>query len=295
MTLEIALSRRTLLTAAGLTAGAGLLGAGPAQAKAPAVTAYHGVSGASHQQRFDSLSQQGYRMISVSVYGDRSDPRYAAVWVQRGGPAWAALHGLNGAGYQARFNQLTASGYVPVQVSATGSRTDPVFAAVFEKRSVSKWSARHGLVDGPAGSTGTLANMMDWARNNGCIPTSLAIYGGAGDRTYAATWLPNPGQVKWQAHAMGSADGYQSWFNTYTQLGMRPAAVDASDALQYAAIFTDDSVGPWVARHNLTSAQYQAEFDAQTGQGRYPITVQGGGLGGNIRYAAVFAGQDQPS
>src|SRR4051794_17552974 len=106
MTLDFALSRRSLLTAAGLTAGAGvagtLLGAAPALAKAPAVTAYHGVSGATHQQRFDSLSQQGYRMISLSVYGDRFNPLYAAVWVQRGGPAWAALHGLDAAGYQAR-------------------------------------------------------------------------------------------------------------------------------------------------------------------------------------------------
>src|SRR3982751_3001352 len=132
MTLESVLSRRALLTAAGLTAG-GLLVSGPALAKAgTAVTAYHGVSGATHQQRFDSLSQQGYRMISLSVYGARSNPLYAAVWVQRGGPAWAAVHGLDAAGYQAKFDELTGAGYVAVRVSATGSRTDPVFAAVFE-------------------------------------------------------------------------------------------------------------------------------------------------------------------
>ncbi len=299
MTLDSALSRRTLLTAVGLTAGAGvaggLLGAAPALANGPSVTAYHGVSGATHQQRFDTLSQQGYRMISISVYGDRSNPLYAAVWVQRGGPAWSAVHGLNAAAYQAKFNELVAGGYVLTLVSATGSRADPVFAAVFEKRSTGTWQARHSLVDGAATTPGTLANVMDWARANNCMPASLAIYGGAGDRTYAATWLPNPGHVTWQAHAMGTADEYQSWFNTYTRSGLRPISVDASDALQYAAIFTGDSVGPWVARHNLTSAQYQAEFDTQSGLGRYPITVQGGGLGAGIRYAAVFAGQDQPT
>ncbi|MET0426641.1 MAG: hypothetical protein ABW046_22430, partial [Actinoplanes sp.] len=141
MTLDSVLSRRGLLTATGLTlgAGAGLLGSTPAVAKASAVTAYHGVSGALHQQRFDSLIQQGYRMISVSVYGDRYNPLYAAVWVQRGGPAWAAVHGLNAAGYQAKFDELAAAGYVAVRVSATGRRADPVFAAVFEKRPPGTW------------------------------------------------------------------------------------------------------------------------------------------------------------
>ena len=84
-----------------------------------AMTAYHGVNGATHQQKFNELSAAGYRMISLSVYGDRSDPRYAAVWIKRGGPAWAALHGLDAAGYQARFNQLTRDGFVPVLVSAS--------------------------------------------------------------------------------------------------------------------------------------------------------------------------------
>ncbi|GAA0573721.1 hypothetical protein GCM10010172_67930 [Paractinoplanes ferrugineus] len=296
MTLDSVLSRRALLTAAGLTAGAGvaggLLGSAPARAAAAAVNAYHGVSGATHQQRFDSLSQQGYRMVSVSVYGARSNPLYAAVWVQRGGPAWAAVHGLNSAGYQAKFNELSGAGYVALRVSATGSRTDPVFAAIFEKRPAGTWQARHGLVDGPSTSPGTLAGLMSWARTNNCIPTSLAIYGGATDRTYAATCVPNTANVQWRAHEMGDSAGYQSWFNTYTSQGMRPTAVDASDALQYAAIFTSGSVGPWVARHNQTSAQYQTEFDTQAAQGRFPISVQGGGPWSDIRYASVFAGVD---
>jgi hypothetical protein len=292
MTLDVVLSRRALLTAAGLTAGAGagLLSSAPAQAKADAVTAYHGVSGATHQQRFDSLSRQGYRMVSISVYGNRSDPLYAAVWVQRGGPAWAAVHGLSAAGYQARFDELAAAGYVAVRVSATGSRANPVFAAVFEKRPPGTYQARHGLVDGASTTPGTLANLMTWARRNRCIPSSLTIYGGPGDRAYAATCVPNPDRITWRAQAMGTSGEYQNWFDQYTKQGLRPTTVDASDDLQYAAIFANDQIGPWVARHNLTSAQYQAEFDAQAALGRYPISVQGGGLGAGIRYAAVFAG-----
>jgi Bacterial tandem repeat domain 1 len=45
--------------------------------------AYHGVKGDQHQANFDNLFAQGFRMISLSVYGDPGDARYAAVWVQR--------------------------------------------------------------------------------------------------------------------------------------------------------------------------------------------------------------------
>jgi len=49
-----------------------------------------------------------------------------------------------------------------------------------------------------------------------------------------------------------------------------------------------------VARHGMTSADYQTEFDHQNAAGFYPICVQGGGAGINTRYAAIFAKQDIP-
>ena len=89
--------------------------------------AYHGVTAGQHQSNFDHLSAEGYRMISLSVYGDPGDARYAAVWVQRSGPAWVAVHGVNAAGYQSFFDNQTAHGYVPVLVSAAGTASDAVF------------------------------------------------------------------------------------------------------------------------------------------------------------------------
>ena len=92
--------------------------------------AYHGVTGAQHQIHFNTLSAQGCRMISLSVYGDPGDARYAAVWLQRGGAGWVAVHGVDGAGYQSFFNNWTAKGYVPVLVSATGSSNNDDTAIV---------------------------------------------------------------------------------------------------------------------------------------------------------------------
>jgi CubicO group peptidase (beta-lactamase class C family) len=288
------LSRRRLLAGAGAaTAGAVLLGHSPAvRASArPLVSepfvAYHGVDGATHQRRFDELAPQGFRMISLSVYG--TGPLYAAVWVRRSGPDWVAAHGLTADGYQARFNEVTAQGFVPVLVTATGPRADPVFAAVFERTGQTFWLARHGI-DG-AGLDGVNA----WAQANGLIPRTVAVYGsGAADRTYAGVWLPNTTATKWQHGPVGDGAEYQGWFDAYTQVPMRPAFLDANDGLQYAALFTDDSVGAWVARHGMTGTEYQAEFDRQNALGRMPVYVQGGGTGSDVRYAALFAAQDRP-
>jgi CubicO group peptidase (beta-lactamase class C family) len=298
------MSRRHLLAAVGTTAaGTVLFGAAGGRATAAAraagtlaavpFVAYHGVTGAVHQQRFDELAPQGYRMISLSVFD--STPLYAAVWVQRAGPAWAAVHGLSAVDYQSRFNELTGQGFVPVLVSATGSRAAPIFAAVFERLSPAVWQARHGLVDGPAETPGTLAGVNQWAQNNNCIPRSVAVYGsGAGDRTYAGVWLPNPGAIRWQHGPTGDGAEHRAWFDAYRQVPMRPAFVDANDGVHHAALFTDDSVGAGVARHGMTGADYQAEFNTQAGLGRMPVYVQGGGTGAGVRYAALFAAQDQP-
>src|SRR5690348_4281262 len=96
-------------------------------------TAYHGVDSATHQQRVDELSNAGFCPVSLGVYGDPGDARYNAVWLQRPGPAWWAVHNLSAADYQAKFNELTAEGYAPTIVTATGPVERAIFAAVFER------------------------------------------------------------------------------------------------------------------------------------------------------------------
>jgi CubicO group peptidase (beta-lactamase class C family) len=257
------------------------------------------VAAAQHQANFNTFSAQGYRMISLSVSGDPADARYAAVWIMRSGPAWVAVHGVDAAGYQAFFNNWSAKGYAPVLVSATGAFSNATFAAVFEQGVVGPWLARHGMPSGPAANAGTFENLNQTAANQRLMIRSVAIYGTATDRRYAAIWHANPVYVKWHVHVDPAAN-YQTTFNVETQLpgyglhGYRPAYVTLSSDQTYCSVFKDDVVGEWVARHGMTSAEYQAEFDKQNKAGFYPICVQGGGTGNATRYAAIFAKRDIP-
>ena len=250
--------------------------------------AYHGVSAADHQARFNDLSSKGYRIISLSVYDDPSNARYAAVWVQRAGPAWQGFHGLSASDYQGFFNTWTSKGYYPVIVSATGDGSNAVFAGKFEQGNPAPWKARHGITQAEFDSECVAAH----AANQ--ILTCVAIYGEGSGRLYAGIWLANSQMDRWNDHSADSGVQYQAWFDAVTQLPSRLSYVSLSSDYVYASVFRDDCIGTWVASHGLTSDQYQAEFDTQTKNGLYPICVQGGGSGSGTRYAAIFATRDQP-
>jgi CubicO group peptidase (beta-lactamase class C family) len=257
--------------------------------------AYHGVTGAQHQSNFNRLASRGFRMISLSVYGDPGDPRYAAVWVERSGPAWVAVHGVNAAGYQIFFNNQTAHGFVPVLVSATGPVGNAVFAAVFEQGIGGPWFARHGMTSGPEANVGTFQHQNKAARDGKMALRSMAIYGVAADRRYIGVWHANPGYAKWHVHYSDTAASYQTAFNAETANPFyRPVEVALAGDQTYCSLFKDDMVGPWLARHGMTSEEYQAVFNEQVAKGFYPISVQGGGSGSGTRYAAIFAQRDIP-
>jgi CubicO group peptidase (beta-lactamase class C family) len=256
--------------------------------------AYHGVTAAQHQANFDKWSAQGYRMISLSVYGDPGNALYAAVWVQRAGPAWVAIHGVDAVDYQGFFTKWSNAGYFPVLVSATGAINHAVFASVFERGNPGPWFGRHGMT--PA----DFAAANGSAVNNGQMIRSFSIYGTSSDRRYAAIWHPNPGYVKSHVHPADTASAYQTNFNAETQLpgvylnAYRPAYVALSRDAAYCSVFKDDFVGPWVARHGLSGSDYQSFFNQQVADGYYPIVVQGGGTTAAPIYAAIFAKHDIP-
>ena len=253
--------------------------------------AYHGVNAATHQQRFDELLAQGMRMTWINVSGDPSDARYAAVWVASDGRAWAGLHNLDAAGYQQRFNELTANGLTPSVVSAAGPVDRAVFAALFEQRDVGAWTARHGLTWGASGQPDTMVGQSEIAYAAGQVPRCLAVYGDANDRRFAGIW--------WEARDgisaswwLGDGDFYQRLFDAQVAGGNRPSSLAVSDDGLVLSVFRDDQIGAWTARHRINAQEYQAEFDRQLQQDHRPIVVAAGGSGDSAQYAAIFAGQE---
>ncbi|RMF08291.1 MAG: serine hydrolase, partial [Alphaproteobacteria bacterium] len=107
--------------------------------------ARHGLTSAQYQAAFDHYVAQGFRLRAVDGYATPLGMRYAGIWEKRGGGAWIARHGLGATAYQNAFDQLTAQGFRPrdISVSALGAGSG-TFAALWEK-APGRWVARHGL------------------------------------------------------------------------------------------------------------------------------------------------------
>ncbi len=255
--------------------------------------AYHGKTSQHHQQRFNALAPKGWRMISLSVHGDPGSPQYSAVWVKEAGPAYVATHDLPIGQYQKWFTDQTNKGFVPVLLSATGSGSNAIVAAVFEKGVKGGWVAKHGLISGSEHDQNTIEYWCKRNRRDGMVLQSGAIYGSLTQRQYIAVWHYNA-EAHWNWRTADTSATYQAAFNAFNEGGLRPGFAAPSSSQIYLSAFRDDSIGEWHARHNMTAAKYQTEFDDFKGKGFYPISVQGGGAGSSTRYAAIFAKRHAP-
>ena len=251
--------------------------------------AYHRVSGAEHQRWFDQLSTTGYRMISLCVYGPPGNARYAAVWVQRPGPAYVAFHNRSANDYQALVDSLTPQGYVPILLSATGDFGNATFAGVFEKLGIA-WQGRHQI------SKDQFRIDDDKNRNLGLELHDFCCYGTLDQPLFAAVWLPVSSSVHQSEWQFFPSDTYQQLFDAVIPRDNRPFLVCVSDGPRYHALYRDDSLGFGIARHNINGDEYQREFDANNAQGRMPVFVRAAGRTNDQAqdlYAAFFAATDQ--
>jgi len=96
----------------------------------------------------------------------------------------------------------------------------------------------------------------------------------------------------WQArHGLTAAD-YQTMFDQLTGQGYHPVLVNGyatTGGPRFACIFQQGAATPWVARHGLTAAQYQAAFDQFAGEGYVLDWVSGYFDGGQDLYAAIWS------
>lgn len=263
------------------------------------VEAYYDVGAAEHANRITTLGWSGLRPISLSVYGDPHDPRYAAVLVHRPGPPhWQPVHLVDAAGFEEFMRGLEPDGFVPALISVTGTPGNESFAAVVEQGVEGPVEIHHGLINGTDQEDAAFRCKDRIARERGLILRSATIYGDGEEVRYAGVWHPNPGVTKWSTSHLDSLTSHQKEFDAHTQLpghrlaGYRPAFATLSNAHLYCSSYRDDVVGDWEARHNMTARQFKDERARLEKQKLFPICLQGGGSGSSARFAAIFAGQD---
>ncbi|MGI9385633.1 MAG: hypothetical protein ACR2PO_20990 [Methyloligellaceae bacterium] len=258
----------------------------PIKTNAADFTARHGLTSAQYQAAFNQYVGQGYRLVGVDGYATPNGTRYAAIWARRGGSPWVARHGLSAGQYQAAFSQYKAQGYRPVELSATGYGQGSGNFAVLWDKSPAAWAARHGL------TSQQYQSAFNTYVKQGYRLVDIEGYTTQGGVVrYAALWLRGQGPA-WIARHGLTPGQYQAAFKKAVSQGYRLVKVDGywtPAGVRYAATWERRGGGRWVARHGLTSGQYQQAFNAYVGQGYRLVHISGYTDGGQARFAAIWS------
>lgn len=271
---------RSLLSACAALA---LLGTAPGQN----VTAYHNASNAGHQAQFTALANNGYRMLSLAIYGTTNDPRYAAVWVQRAGPNFIGFHDKTSAEYQALV-VANCGTYAPTIVTARGSGNNARFAGVLEQVGYACY-AKHDLGEQ------AFIDEVGLARDQGWRIATADVYGSGNDPRYIVTFKPNPDSVGWGYTLASSVSQHQELFMGMNPAYARPVATTFNDThSRFIGTWEDTVVGTSYAHHDMTASEYQQFADQYANQGYYAISVGASDSGNGVRHTAVWAPTDVP-
>ena len=149
---------------------------------------------------------------------------------------------------------------------------------------VNPWQARHGLTSDQYQST------FNELVSQGYRLNYVSGYTFNNDPRYAAVWEKKPSPA-WVAHHGMTSTQYQQTFNQYISQGYRVVLVNGytvNGVDYYVAIWDKSQSGPWVARHGMTSSEYQNEFNTYVGQGYRLKHVSGYAVGTEARYAAIW-------
>jgi len=245
--------------------------------------ARHGVPARDYQCLFDQAVNAGYALEWVDGFDVDGKVYYNAVFRPKGA-ATAAFHGLSGAQYQQRFDEYTGKGYRPYQVDSYGGSGGAHYAAIFRKQSGPAYKAYHGL---PADQH---QQHMDTWTADGYRPRNVSVVSSGGQRRYSAIY-EKADIGSWQAKSQLTAAEYQQAFDDNAKQKRHLVYVNAymhGGQPQFSAIWSSKASGSYKARHGLTSAQYQNEWESSSGAGLPTRDVTGYSTGGSARYAAIW-------
>ena len=216
-----------------------------------------------HKALVSEWPDKGFRTLSLTIYGTPQDPRFAAVMVKRPVVIATKQFGpLNQAGIQSAFNDMANQGWGPYILTATGPSNSAVFAGVFTPMNGIPLTRLNLSAQGFSDENGkqqAAGNILMWAD----------AFGSSADPRYTAILGPNPSRQAWSCDAIDEGGAaLQSRFEALTATRCRPAHLAVTPAGRLLELYVDSTIGTWSARAGMTSADYQAEFDTRTANGR---------------------------
>jgi murein DD-endopeptidase MepM/ murein hydrolase activator NlpD len=246
--------------------------------------ARHGLPARDYQCVFDQAVAAGYALEWIDGFNVGNDVYFNVVFRPAGGAVWAAFHGMSAAQYQQRFDQYTGDGFRPTLVESYLDGNGVRYAVIFRKGAGPASSAYHGV------GVNDHQNKLENLATQGFMPRNISVVSVGGQLRYTALYQKTDlGNV--QAKSKLSAAEYQQAFDDNAKQNRHLIYLNAyvhGGQPHFAAIWSSKAGANYVARHGLTSAQYQSEWQNSIGAGYLTRGVTGYAVGGTARYGAFW-------
>jgi hypothetical protein len=248
--------------------------------------AKHGVANANYQAVFTSVAECGYRPEWVDGFDVSGNTYFNVVFRPSDGTPWVARHNLTASEYQAEFNKWVGEQkYRLSHIDSYLVGGAPRYAAIFDKpQTYPLFTAYHGQ------SVAQHQQSFNDLTQQGWVPVKISVVSVNGTERYTALYeKKNVGSFI--AKSRLTAAQYQAEFDANVRAGRELVYVNGyvhQGTTYFSAIWHQMGMTPLVARHHLTSAEYQDEFDTQLKNGYLTRAVTGYAVGASIRYAALW-------
>lgn len=249
--------------------------------------ARHGLPHASFQADFLAASRCGYRMDWNDGYGVGNTAHFNVIYHQNSNPAlsWKSHRMLTANGLTQKKGLYGGQGYQLVHIDTYNIGNAVRYAAIWHKgTSVPTTATYHGVSSASHQATFNFWTSLGW-RPRVISPTSVngvLYYSGVYTHGSIGSYMAKSYQTSAQ---------YQTNYNSNKAAGRRLIYLNSyvhNGAARYTAIWASSAMPNVFAKHGLTSAGYQTQFNTQTGAGYATGAVTGMRLGATSYFAAYW-------
>ncbi len=244
--------------------------------------AYHGVRDDAYQRLFDHAGGSGYQLEWIDGFELRGRVFFNVIFRPQSAK-WAAVHSLTGAQYQAEYERRQRDGFKLRHVDAYTWRGDARYAAIFVQDAGAQVAAYHGR------SADEHQRLFEQWSSEGFCARNVSVVSIDGQRRYTALYEKGCPGVRLKS-ALTPAE-YQEEYESNRDGGLHLAYVDAyvhQGRVFYSALWSRAGGGAIVARHGLTGAQYQEQWEDARRAGKLTRATSGVEVDGRAAYVAFW-------
>ncbi|HYI74813.1 MAG TPA: peptidoglycan DD-metalloendopeptidase family protein [Gaiellaceae bacterium] len=246
--------------------------------------ARHGMSDLCFQDFFESAAASGYAPSWLSGF-DAGGKTYLNVVFRRSSALSLTRFGLTRDGFQSEIEKAVAVGYRPTHVESYLRGGTPRYSFVAQRAAKrGTYRVYHGV------TTAEHDRLTTELKAKGLVPTNVSVVAPGGRRDYTALWEERS-IGKWTLRSAIPVSEYQKWLETEAAAGRKLVYVDAwveGGKPMLSAIVSSKASATYQARHRLTGAEYQDEYERWYARKLRTQAVTAYSAGGQVRYAALW-------